>query len=222
MAMGAIDRENYILSLLYDRVSGHTGITHIQPGKLMACPDLSAQTSLPRGLVNNNPGDLKAPPGTSWQGTIGYDADGFAQFQNVCWGLRALATDLYTKITKDGLTTISTIIPAYAPASDNNPVANYIAAVSATAGIGPTDELGTDNDTIHSLIRGIINFETGIDTTPYITDADIDTGISMMAGTPVQFVQGVAIAVTNNVDNAGIIAIGAAILLVFLLARSRK
>jgi hypothetical protein len=188
----------------------------------MACPDLSTQTTLPRGLVNNNPGDLKAPPGTSWAGTTGYDSGGFAQFQNVCWGIRALATDLTTKITKDGLDTITAIIPVYAPATDNNPVANYIASVSASSGIGPTDQLGTDQDTIHSLIRGIIDFETGVDTTAYISDADIDTGIGMMGTSPVQFFQAAAIAVSNNTDNSAFIAIGAAILLIFVVARAKK
>lgn len=180
-----------------------------------ACEDFSTQTALPRGMVNNNPGDLKAPPGTAWQGTTGYDSDGFAQFSNVCWGLRALAMDLYNKITKDGLNTISLIIPVYAPPSDNNPDANYIEAVSATSGIGADDVLGTDQDTMLSLIRGIINFETGLDTTQYISDDDIDQGIAMMNGNPLQVLQSAAIAVANNVDNSALIAGGLLLLTVF-------
>src|ERR1700743_661562 len=110
--------------------------------------DYRGQTSLPRGIRNNNPGNIRA--GIAWQGAVGSDPD-FVIFADDTWGLRALAKDLMTKITKDGLDTINAIITQYAPASENNTAA-YIAAVAADSGIDANTQLGTDTDTIASLV----------------------------------------------------------------------
>lgn len=170
--------------------------------------DFRAQTNLPRGIRNNNPGNIRA--GDSWQGMVGQDDAGFIIFSDDTWGLRALATDLQTKINKDNLTTISDIISVYAPPSENNTAA-YIAAVSADTGIGADDELTADAQTLFDLVRAIANHENGDSYSAMIPDADITQGISMMGNSPGTLLQAATIAVSNNTDNSAWI-LGAVVL----------
>jgi len=132
-----------------------------------------------RGIRNNNPGNIKA--GISWQGAVGSDPT-FTIFADDTWGLRAMAMDLTNKINSDGLNTITSIITAYAPPSEND-TASYISSVSSDTGFGPDDALTADSATLASLIRAIANHENGDDGSALIPDADIATGISM-AGDP--------------------------------------
>jgi hypothetical protein len=134
------------------------------------------------GLANNNPGDLKCCDGNNWQGLVGNNGT-FDTFVDTTWGIRAMALDLTNKINKDGLDTITDIITAYAPSSDNNNVPAYIARVVSDTGFGPNDPLIADGPTLAALIRAIINHEISAGLSQqYIPDADIQTGISMMGG----------------------------------------
>jgi hypothetical protein len=133
------------------------------------------------GLQNNNPGDIKVSA-SNWLGAVG-DNGTFVTFSDTTWGIRAMAVDLTTKINKDALNTITKIISAYAPSSDNNNVPAYISAVGNDTGIDPLALLVADTPTLSALIRAIINHEIG-DTlsSQYVSDQDIATGISMMTG----------------------------------------
>jgi hypothetical protein len=148
-------------------------------------------------LRNNNPGNIRT--GIAWQGMIGQDASSFIIFQDTSWGLRALATDLSNKI-REGLDTISKIVTVYAPASDNNNDATYIADVSATTGNGPDEQLGLDPQTLHDLMRGIMNHELGASYSAMIPDSDIDQGISMINANLLQLLQAAGIAAQSAVD----------------------
>ena len=153
------------------------------------------QSALPLGLRNNNPGDLR--PGDHWQGMIGTN-DGFIVFSDITWGLRALARDLTSKI-EEGTDTISTLISKYAPPSEND-TETYIADVSRDTGLDPGLQLGTDPDTLSSLMRAIMNHELGGSYSGMVSDQDIAQGVSM-AGSPISsFVQSVPIAVQAAVD----------------------
>jgi len=174
------------------------------------------RSDLPPGIRNNNPGNLR--PEDNWQGMVG-TAGGFIVFKDVSWGLRALATDLVNK-NKRGLQTITQIISAYAPASDNNNVPAYIAAVSNYTGIGPTEVFFMDTPTLHSLMRAIVDHENGI-AGQLITDDDIDQGIGMVSENIVQWLQGTGItAVTVLQDSTvtpWVVGAGLAVLLYYLL-----
>lgn len=167
-------------------------------------------SQLPRGIRNNNPGNIET--GEAWQGAVGVDAP-FIIFADDTWGLRALATDLTTKIKKDGLDTITKIITVYAPPSEND-TASYIAAVASDSGIGADEQLGTDAATISSLMRGIVNHENGEGPgNEYVTDQDIATGIGMMGQTFSQVFQAGIIAVqANPVQSLILLAVGVVIL----------
>lgn len=187
------------------------------------------RTDLPLGLRNNNPGDLR--PGDSWQGMIGTN-EGFIVFQDISWGIRAMATDLLNKIKK-GENTITSIISIYAPPSEND-TAKYISDVAADTGLDPNTPLPMDTGTLHSLIRAIINKELGDSNSQVVTDADIDQGIGMVSNGLLTMLQAAGIAVEtavntatgNNppaVDGSGIlIAVGAGLVGVLLILTRKK
>lgn len=156
------------------------------------------RTDLPRGLRNNNPGNITI--GDAWQGMIGDDGK-FVIFADQVWGLRALATDLTNKI-REGLNTITKIINAYAPASDNNNVPAYILAVSQDTGISPDELLSLDTVTLHDLVRAITTHENGEQYAAYIADSDIDAGIQLMNSTLLSLLQAGAVAVDQVVTEA--------------------
>jgi hypothetical protein len=131
------------------------------------------------GLSDNNPGDIKFD-GTDWKGSVGNDGT-FVVFSDTTFGLRAVALDLFNKITNDGLNTIAAIVNKYAPASDNNDVGSYIASMTADTGFGASQVLTADGPTLAALVRAVVNHEIGDQLSQqYVSDADIAQGLSMM------------------------------------------
>jgi hypothetical protein len=109
-----------------------------------------------RGFRNNNPGNLRY--GVRWLGVIGQDADGYAIFDTLENGIRAMGVDLLTKIAR-GLNTPAAIIQVYAPPSDNNPTDTYITKVAEWSGLDPNQTL-TRAD-MPTLAEAMIRFENG-------------------------------------------------------------
>lgn len=136
------------------------------------------QAGLPRGLRNNNPGNL-VEVGINWQGKIGDDGR-FTRFENIAYGLRALARDL-TNDVKKGNDTITKLIYEFAPPSENN-TQSYIATVSNLTGFAPDQKLTANFETLVKLIRGIITVELGSQYSNLITSADIQEGVTMAQG----------------------------------------
>lgn len=182
--------------------------------------DLRGQSSLPRGLRDNNPGDLQQPPGTSWAGTVGMDGP-FVIFSDTTWGLRALCKDVINNIG-EGYDTITSLITKFAPPSEND-TASYISSVSADAGIDADDQLGTDQGTITSLVRAIVNHELGDSySQQYVPDADIATGYAM-ATSAAAAVQGTVITAAAAVQqNPGTALLVVGILVVGVLLFGQK
>lgn len=180
------------------------------------CTDFRNSQNLPRGIRNNNPGNLRT--GDSWQGMVGADAQSFIIFANVCWGIRALATDLTSKINR-GLDTIAKIFPVYAPATDNNNVAAYISSVANSTGLDPNEQLGTDAQTLADLIRAIADHENG--GSSMISDQDISQGISMMGQSLSTLTQAAQIAVDNTDPTTTILILGGAAVLLYLIAKRK-
>lgn len=135
-------------------------------------------SSLPLGLRNNNPGNLR--PGDNWQGAIGVNQN-FIVFENILWGLRAMATDIRTKIN-NGYNTIEKLITRYAPPSENDTAA-YISYVSRFTGINSRTVLQVNYSTLAALVRAMMNVELGANFSAIITDQEINEGIGLMSGT---------------------------------------
>jgi hypothetical protein len=80
---------------------------------------------LPRGIRNNNPGNIK-DLGVPWQGLVGHDAAGFCIFDTPEHGLRALAMNLVSAQTKHGCLTLRQIICRHSETDQQVYVANAV------------------------------------------------------------------------------------------------
>jgi hypothetical protein len=115
---------------------------------------------LPRGIRNNNPGNIKL--GTNWDGLSDEQNDDvFCQFKEPVWGIRALMRILLTYRFNHNIRTIEKIIDRWAPPSENNTEA-YIAFVCRYTDRLPDEIL--DNSIEHYLpvVKAIIQMENGI------------------------------------------------------------
>lgn len=134
------------------------------------------RSDLPLGLRNNNPGNLR--PGDNWQGMIGENG-GFLVFQNIAYGIRAMATDIGNDIRLDGLNTIRKLVNEYAPPTENN-TALYISRMVQSTGFAADQPLPANAETLRKLIRGHMRVELGDSYAALVTDSDILEGLSMI------------------------------------------
>lgn len=113
----------------------------------------------PRGIRNNNPGNIEHRSDTRWQGQAGHDGR-FARFETPEHGLRALSRDLGTKMGR-GLTSVRSILETYAPRGENDTDA-YVAAVSRSLGVAPTARLDPNDVRVRAgLMAAIVQHENG-------------------------------------------------------------
>lgn len=118
--------------------------------------------SLPRGIRNNNAGNLIIT-NDKWAGmidrSIATDKQ-FVMFTTFEHGIRAMLKDLINDI-KNGKNTVQKIITAYAPPTENNTTA-YINAVSKSLSISPNTIIKPDFDTLKSISKAIVLVENGL------------------------------------------------------------
>jgi hypothetical protein len=116
------------------------------------------RTSTPRGIRNNNPGNLRDSAFARRQiGYVGADANGFAQFDSASNGIAAQERLLKYNYL-DEPTTVSAVINRYAPGNENSAAsrANYIKYV--------TDKVGKSNVTAadtKAVAKAMRDFENG-------------------------------------------------------------
>lgn len=85
--------------------------------------------TLPRGMRNNNPLNVKRFPNSSWIGMKAEQTDEeFLQFTDIVYGYRATLIIIARTYRKRGWNTVESILTHYAPSTENNTKA-YIAAV---------------------------------------------------------------------------------------------
>lgn len=108
------------------------------------------------------------------------ESGGFVTFQDISFGLRALAVDLHTKIT-NGYNTVEKIIYRWAPPEDNNDTEAYVNNVCSRTGYSRDQELTASAETLHKLMSAIIQQEIGTYSS-YISGSDIDEGIRLIGG----------------------------------------
>lgn len=134
-------------------------------------------TGAPRGVRNNNPGNIEAGS-ANWQGQTGSDGR-FATFDTPEQGIRALARNLLTYQERHGLDTVHGIVNRWAPPGENN-TTSYVAAVARAVGVGPADRLNLrDPQTLQRLAGAIIRHENGQNPYP---DAVLRAGVDMALG----------------------------------------
>ncbi|NCC03459.1 MAG: structural protein P5 [Proteobacteria bacterium] len=132
----------------------------------------------PRGIRNNNPGNLRRT-GTKWQGLAENQTDTeFFVFKSPIYGIRALARTLITYHVQHKMETITQIIGRWAPVSENDTGA-YIKAVSDETGFAPDIALDMHKyKHLKAVVTAIIHHENGQQ--PY-TAAQIDKAL-VLAG----------------------------------------
>lgn len=137
----------------------------------------------PRGVRNNNPGNLRW--GDPWQGLVPEaqrtDKD-FCQFIAPAWGVRALAITLITYQDKHDLHTVAGMILRWAPPKENNTAA-YICAVAAALDVASSTIINVhDYAVMAPLVRAIIRHENGrgrIDDREWYDAVTLDEGLRL-------------------------------------------
>jgi len=142
--------------------------------------------STPRGVRNNNPGNIDFNPRNAWQGQlgleVGVDKPRFARFDHPENGIRALGKLLINYRGKDGLPgvggkgidTVLETINRWAPSTENDTQA-YAAAVAKRIGVRTADPINIkDSATLRGMVVSIIIHENG--SNPY-APAIIDEGV---------------------------------------------
>lgn len=130
------------------------------------------QSNLPRGILNNNPGNLKTTnPRQGWAGAVSNPDDPqFEQFEYYVYGLRAMLKLLRNNINR-GFDTPQKLINRWAPPSDNNPTSTYASAVASALGVTTDARISADKRTIKILAESIEEFENGMQV---MTDDDFE------------------------------------------------
>ena len=130
------------------------------PSTSAASGQPSTDKSLPRGLRNNNPGNIRYGKFAQGQGAIGKDSGGFAIFQSAEDGLRALG-ELLRSYARRGLNTVRGVINRWAPPTENDTGA-YVGAVAKRLGVGEDQALNmSDPKVIAGLSAEITRHENG-------------------------------------------------------------
>lgn len=102
-------------------------------GGIMLAGTYAAKTLLvPRGFRNNNPGNIRHNPANQWKGMTGQDSDGFVQFSDARYGIRAIGK-IIDSYKRRGVVMIRHIIEEWAPRSENE-TDDYIAHVQLETG----------------------------------------------------------------------------------------
>jgi hypothetical protein len=146
-------------------------------------PSFVPSARAPRGIRNNNPGNIERSV-IRWQGERDGTDTRFAEFETPQDGIRALARNALTYSERHGLDTARAIINRWAPAAENDTRA-YVDAVAAELGVGADERINLrDPATLEKLTAAIIRHENGAQ--PY----------------PVEFIQeGVARALAGGGEN---------------------
>jgi hypothetical protein len=141
-----------------------------------------AMVSVPRGIRNNNPGNIEYGPFTKGLGATGSDGR-FAVFRSMTEGVCALARLLivyYDKKLPDRIDTVREVINRWAPSNENDTSA-YVMAVCQLCEVGPDDILNLrEYNTLYWMTCAIGEHENGHKAfTDAVSDADLDTGVRL-------------------------------------------
>lgn len=119
----------------------------------------------PRGIRNNNPGNIKELRGdsTQWVGERATDDDPlFEEFETPEDGIRALVKILRNYKRLYNISMVSSIITRWAPSVENDTKA-YIRAVCERMCVSPFEDLDMDNRyQLRLLAVAIIHHENGM------------------------------------------------------------
>lgn len=133
-------------------------------------------STLPRGLRNNNPGNIRDST-INWLGETGQNLDtSFEEFKTIADGYRAMFV-LLSSYIKKGVDTIPAIIAKWAPPTENN-TENYISFVVNKTKI-PRNQVLTnyDGELIVKIVAAISEKENGV----AANMSDVEKGFSLQS-----------------------------------------
>ncbi len=116
----------------------------------------------PRGIRNNNPGNIVSGDFATKQGATGTDGT-FATFDTPEQGIKAMKS-LLENYQKKGLDTVSDMLNRWAPGADDN-VDSYIRSVAKEMGIDPDEPFLFEGALAEKMINAMIRHENGVN--PY-------------------------------------------------------
>lgn len=141
---------------------------------------------IPRGVRNNNPGNIDFNPRNAWQGQLGLEVGvgkpRFARFDSPENGIRALGKLLLNYRGKDGMPGVGKpgidtpleFINRWAPSNENDTL-SYATAIAKRLGVGVRDSINIAKpEVLREAVVGIIVHENGAN--PYRADV-VDEGV---------------------------------------------
>lgn len=137
-------------------------------------------SSYPRGVRNNNPGNL-VKTNISWKGKLTNNTDGhFEQFTSYIYGIRAMLIDVISDFKK-GKKTIRSIINEYSPSTEND-TESYISSVAKVMGIAADKEFSMSKTNLKALAVAIIKIENGLNSSGkiYMTNSQFEKAYSLI------------------------------------------
>lgn len=134
---------------------------------------------IPRGLRNNNPGNIRNLETNDFQGEVKYkdkkDAE-FEEFVAMKWGVRAMMKILLRYNKRYACRNLEDLIRHWAPENENNTAA-YIKKVCTMTGLNPKWEVDlSQKDTMCSIVDAMIYVENG----QHISMEEIEDGWNML------------------------------------------
>ena len=147
---------------LLGNVGSTPQVTVGNPVAMPQVPSSSGDTSLPRGLRNNNPGNIEDGPfAKSLPGYAGTDAR-FAKFASIDDGVNA-QSNLLAKYGQRGINTVSGVVNRWAPPAENGDATNnYAGFVAKKLGVAPDAPIDlNDPSTRQRLAYAMGEFENG-------------------------------------------------------------
>lgn len=119
------------------------------------------RTNLPRGLRNNNPGNIRRNSDVFQGEVIPSKDSAFKQFKTMAYGYQAVFKILSNYYRKYGLKTIRQMISRWAPENENN-TESYVSLVSRYSGI-PADDLVdiANREQMIRIVAGMSRVENG-------------------------------------------------------------
>ena len=138
------------------------------PNDFAAFPNTQFGPLDPRGLRNNNPGNLRRSS-DEWKGLCTPDRQldpAFFQFIEMKWGIRAMARTLINYRRKYRIRTIVAVASRWAPSDDSNHPARYAQTV-VTHSQGRVNDVNVEidlsnQDLLFGVVRGMMVAENGL------------------------------------------------------------
>ena len=128
-----------------------------------------------RGIRNNNPLNIRYAC-NNWLGKItkaNKKDPSFEEFETMRHGFRAALLLIQNYIIKYGCNTISKIITRWAPPTDNNRTAKYIADVCKMVNMGGNEVLSNHDPRLKEIVRAMSLIESGTDIRDYWSALDV-------------------------------------------------